>query len=84
MKEKILAIFEKYFPTGYTHDFIHRSFIPDIVDEILKIAEFEALCNPDIYEASANEHFEQQIAEEEKTVSNEEIEKYFTTQHYDN
>ena len=29
------------------------------IEELGKQCQFELLCNPDIYEASANEHFEQ-------------------------
>lgn len=36
-----------------------------VADEILKMAEFEALCNADIYEAHMNEHFEQTLFEQD-------------------
>lgn len=64
MKEKILEILEKnldYKPHVITG-------IEKCADEILRIAEFEALCNPDIYEASANEHFENQKEEESSFI----------------
>ena len=56
MKKKLIEILEKnldYKP----HTIIG---IEKCAEEILLMAEFEALCNPDIYEASANEHFEQE------------------------
>lgn len=56
MKKKLIEILERnldYKPHIITG--IEKS-----VDEILKLAEFEALCNPDIYEASANEHFDKE------------------------
>ena len=36
------------------------------IDELEKQIRFEMLCDPDIYEASANEHFEEQIQLEKK------------------
>jgi len=57
MKEKLLEIFSRYYPADSNN--------ANCVNEILRIAEFEALCNPDIYEANANEHFEQEAKERE-------------------
>lgn len=54
MKKKLIEILERnldYKPHVITG-------IEKCADEILKMAEFEALCNPDIYEASANEQFD--------------------------
>lgn len=74
MKKKLIEILEKnldYKP----HTIIG---IEKCAEEILLMAEFEALCNPDIYEASANEHFEQ----EEKRDFLMKFRKYFNTMNY--
>jgi hypothetical protein len=39
-----------------------------LISDILKVLEFEALCNPDIYEASANEHFEYEYKEQNQVI----------------
>lgn len=60
MKEKVFKILQKYFPNFANIEYC--------ADEILKIAEFEALCNPDIYEANANNHFEEQAKNKDKLI----------------
>ena len=39
-----------------------------LISDILKVLEIEALCNPDIYEASANEHFELEYKEQNQVI----------------
>jgi hypothetical protein len=60
MEEKVFKILQKYFPNFAN--------IGKCADEIMKIAEFEALCNPDIYEANANQHFEELTEKKDKLI----------------
>ena len=39
------------------------------IAELGKQCQFELLCDPDIFEASANEHFEQEKQENDKSIS---------------
>jgi len=39
------------------------------IAELKKQCQFEILCNPDIFEASANEHFEQEEDEDDPICS---------------
>jgi hypothetical protein len=61
MKDKIIDILEKWTD-------VNLKDYSKCADEILKMAEFEALCNPDIYEAHMNEHFEEQIKNKDKLI----------------
>lgn len=50
MKEQIIKILSRYYPTDSNN--------VNCANEILRMAEFEALCNPDIYEANMNAHLQ--------------------------
>jgi hypothetical protein len=64
----------------WTQDALHYGKITgsddDIAKNCMKDIEFDALCNPDIYEASYNEWFERQPKQEEEKPTDEEIEKW--------
>ena len=56
MKKRIIEILGKIGRPRDLDDINSPAFwLEDAADEILKIAEFEALCNPDLYEAHMNE-----------------------------
>jgi len=60
MKEQIITILNKHLIDLYLHGLrygyeTNTPLIGKIADEIMKVAEFEELCNPDYGEASMNE-----------------------------
>ena len=56
MKERIIEILGKIGRPKDLDDINSPAFwIEDAADEIIKVFEFEALCNPDLYEAHMNE-----------------------------
>lgn len=62
MKERIIEILGKIGRPKDLDDINSPAFwLEDAADEILRIAEFEALCNPDLYEAHMNEDIEERM-----------------------
>ena len=55
MREKILELLRDQFLISFKMGDNEEKLYQAIADKIMKIAEFEALCNPDLYEAHMNE-----------------------------
>lgn len=71
---------------AWTQDALHTGKITGSDDEIaemcMKDVEFDALCDPDIYEASMNEHLENILDNEEKIEILKRFTKYFNNESY--
>ncbi len=59
MREKILELLRDQFLISFKMGDNEEKLYQAIADKIMKIAEFEALCNPGIYEAHMNEDIEE-------------------------
>lgn len=68
MREKILELLRDQFLISFKMGDNEEKLYQAIADKIMKIAEFEALCNPDLYEAHMNEDIEERIEEESSLI----------------